>query len=225
MIINFHLTQTIQTPTTSNAQKCNVDEIWPFTFIFSQGVFVSSIHFPHSSYISFPSSLRIFCLLNSQSKSPIQMSKILPFQIVNPTPRIYPRTVTWIPSKPVRIPSVSKRYNPISLEGLRPHLHSPSFSFSTRALDDLSSSMETRNENIGELSEMEEYEKISGQVWFFSLFPPLFFLFWSCSRCLFLFRFHTNLSWIQFNFQLLFCLLKELISNFFYQHCSSFFMN
>ncbi|KAG8480683.1 hypothetical protein CXB51_025273 [Gossypium anomalum] len=91
------------------------------------------------------------------------MSKILPFQIVNPTPRIYPRTVTWIHSKPVLIPSVSKCYTPIYLAGLRPHLHTPSFSFSPRALDDSSSSMETQNENIGELSEMEEYEKISGQ--------------------------------------------------------------
>lgn len=91
------------------------------------------------------------------------MSKILPFQIVNPTPRIYPRTVTWILSKPVLIPSVSKCYTPIYLAGLRPYLGTPSFSFSSRALDDSSSSMETQNENIGELSEMEKYEKTSGQ--------------------------------------------------------------
>lgn len=155
-------------------------------------VFSSSNHFPNSSYISSPFSPRFFSLLNPQSKPPIKMSKILPFQIANPTPRIYPRTVTWILSKPVLIPSVSKCYTPIYLAGLRPHLHTPSFSFSSRALDDSSSSMETQNENIGELSEMEKYEKTSGQVWFISLFPP--FLFGFFSRCLFLFRFHTNLS-------------------------------
>ncbi|MBA0616584.1 hypothetical protein Godav_016623 [Gossypium davidsonii] len=110
------------------------------------------------------------------------MSKILFFQTVHSTPRIHPRIVTSILSKPLIIPSVSKCYSPISpfhsisLPALKHHFHSPSFSFPssfpTRAFDDSSSSIETQNEKeekVGEQSEIEEYpsgemeyEKISG---------------------------------------------------------------
>ncbi|KAK5805279.1 hypothetical protein PVK06_032932 [Gossypium arboreum] len=110
------------------------------------------------------------------------MSKILLFQTVHSTPRIHPRTVTSILSKPLIIPSVSKCYSPISpfhsisLPALKHHFHSPSFSFpssfSTRAFDDSSSSIETQNEKeekVVEQLEIEEYpsgemeyEKISG---------------------------------------------------------------
>lgn len=110
------------------------------------------------------------------------MSKFLLFQTVHSTPRIHLRTVTPVLSKPLILPSVSKCYSPISsfhsisLPALKTHFHSPSFSFpssfSTRAFDDSSSSIETQNEKeekVSEQSEIEEYpsgemeyEKISG---------------------------------------------------------------
>ncbi|KAK8507050.1 hypothetical protein V6N13_069843 [Hibiscus sabdariffa] len=110
------------------------------------------------------------------------MSKILLFQTVHSTPRIHPRTVVSILSKPLSIPSVPKCYSPISpfhsvsFPTLKPHFQTPrsslSSSFSTRAFDDSPSSAETQNgkqEQIVEKPEIEEYpsgeleyEKISG---------------------------------------------------------------
>ncbi|GMI72204.1 signal peptide peptidase [Hibiscus trionum] len=130
------------------------------------------------------------------------MSKILLFQTVHSTPRIHPRTVASILSKPLSIPSLPKCYSPVSLfhsvslPTLKPHFHAPSFllssSFSTRAFDDSSSSTETQNEKeekIVEKPEIEEYpigemeyEKISGWKSFVVKFKMLIAFPWERVR-------------------------------------------
>ncbi|XWS51278.1 hypothetical protein CRYUN_Cryun12cG0163000 [Craigia yunnanensis] len=107
------------------------------------------------------------------------MSKLSLFHTAHSTPRIHPRTVTSILSKPLSIPSLSKCYSPISrfpsisFPTLHSHLQRQSFSFSysfsTRAFDDSSSSIETQKEKeekvgsqSGERPETEEYP--SGEV-------------------------------------------------------------
>ncbi|XP_022769682.1 serine protease SPPA, chloroplastic-like isoform X2 [Durio zibethinus] len=117
------------------------------------------------------------------------MSKLLRFRTAHSTPKIHPRTVNSILSKPLSIPSLSKcYYSPISLfpsisfSTLQSHLHRQSFSFSysfsTRAFDDSSSSTETQKEKDEKLGSQSveklgtevypsgevEYEKISDQL-------------------------------------------------------------
>ncbi|KAK8557512.1 hypothetical protein V6N13_013780 [Hibiscus sabdariffa] len=130
------------------------------------------------------------------------MSKILLFQTVHSTPRIHPRTVVSILSKPLSIPSVPKCYSPISpfhsvsFPTLKPHFHtsrsSLSSPFSTRAFDDSPSSAETQNgkqEQIVEKPEIEEYpsgeleyEKISGWKSFVVKFKMLIAFPWERVR-------------------------------------------
>ncbi|XVF54515.1 hypothetical protein PTKIN_Ptkin05aG0186600 [Pterospermum kingtungense] len=135
------------------------------------------------------------------------MSKLLLFHTAHTTPRIYPRTVTSILSKPLSIPSLSQlHYSPISLTPsisfptLKPHLQRQSFSFSysfsTRAFDDSSSSTETQKEEeekvgsqSGENSETEEYpsgeveyEKLSGWKSFVVKFKMLIAFPWERVR-------------------------------------------
>ncbi|XP_039040286.1 serine protease SPPA, chloroplastic [Hibiscus syriacus] len=130
------------------------------------------------------------------------MSKCLLFQTVHSTPRIHPRTVASIFSKPRSISSVPKCYSPISpfhsvsLPTLKSHFHSPRFSlsssFSTRAFDDSSSSADTQNEKEEKIVEKPvieeypsgelEYEKFSWWKSFFVKFKMLIALPWERVR-------------------------------------------
>ncbi|XP_017973739.1 PREDICTED: serine protease SPPA, chloroplastic isoform X2 [Theobroma cacao] len=136
------------------------------------------------------------------------MSKLLLFHTAHSTPRIHPRTLTSILSRPLSVPSLSKCHSPISLfpsissPALHPHPHlqkqnfSFSYSFSTRAFDDSSSSAETQNEKeekvgsqCGEKFETEEYpsgeveyEKMSGWRSFVVKFKMLIAFPWERVR-------------------------------------------
>ncbi|XP_022769675.1 serine protease SPPA, chloroplastic-like isoform X1 [Durio zibethinus] len=135
------------------------------------------------------------------------MSKLLRFRTAHSTPKIHPRTVNSILSKPLSIPSLSKcYYSPISLfpsisfSTLQSHLHRQSFSFSysfsTRAFDDSSSSTETQKEKDEKLGSQSveklgtevypsgevEYEKVSGWKSFVVKFKMLIAFPWERVR-------------------------------------------
>ncbi|XVE54626.1 hypothetical protein DITRI_Ditri03aG0097200 [Diplodiscus trichospermus] len=134
------------------------------------------------------------------------MSKLLLFHTAHCSPKIHPRIVTSIFSKPLSIASFSKCYSPVALSPsisfptLQPRLQRQSFSFSysfsTRAFDDSSSSTETQEEKeekvgsqSGEKPETEEcpsgeveFEKISGWKSFVVKFKMLIAFPWERVR-------------------------------------------